>query len=134
MVIYPMTYGDIRKVARFSYQPPAEKATNYLTPRGAGSDQTGGAVGSGIILNFTAHGRHTRGRCQAASGAFAAGRDVLRLLTKLCALTWPMGASFHPRSHAYSTIGGAIANNSSGVFSGKMQLHISSMSTNSERY
>lgn len=118
MVIYPRLTSDIRKVARFSYQLAEKGHKLSITPRGAGSDQTGGAVGSGIILNFTAH--------MDAILEVDAKQRLVRLQPGVTFKTLNQALRLHglwvpayPRSHAYSTIGGAIANNSSGVFSGK---------------
>lgn len=55
MVVYPRTTNDIRKIARFSNQLAEKGHMLPITPRGGGSDQTGAAIGKGIILNTTAH-------------------------------------------------------------------------------
>ena len=118
MVVYPKTTNDIRKVARFSSQL-AEKGHNLpITARGAGSDQTGAAIGKGVIVNTTAHmdaifEQDTKQRLVRLQPGvmFGALNQALRL----------QGAVIpaYPWSSAYSTIGGAIANNASGMLSGK---------------
>src|ERR1700757_4233622 len=55
MVIYPRTTSDLRKIARFSWQLAEKGHRLPITPRGGGSDQTGGAIGSGVIIDTVAH-------------------------------------------------------------------------------
>jgi FAD/FMN-containing dehydrogenase len=55
MVAYPRATSDVRKIARFSWQLAEKGHTLPLTTRGAGTDTTGGAVGSGLIIAMTAH-------------------------------------------------------------------------------
>lgn len=118
MVAYPRTTNDIRKIARFSWQLAEKGHVLPLTPRGGGSDETGGAIGKGIIVNMTAHmnaifeldSRQKLVRLQPGV-MFKSLNDALTLQ----GLNIP---SF-PASAAYSTVGGAIANNASGMFSGK---------------
>ena len=118
MVVYPRVTSDIRKVARFSYQLAEKGHKLPITARGGGSDQTGAAIGSGIILNFMAHMdsifevdvKQHLVRVQPGV-TFKALNQALRL--------YGLWIPAYPRSHAYSTVGGAIANNSSGIFSGK---------------
>lgn len=118
LVVYPRTTNDIRKIARFSWQLAERGHILPITARGGGSDQTGAAIGNGVILSFPAHmntvfeyePRHKLVRLQPGVNAQALG-DAL----------WLHGVSIPalPASAAYSTVGGAVANNSSGVFSGK---------------
>lgn len=118
MVVYPRTTNDIRKVARFSNQLAEKGHLLPITPRGGGSDQTGAAIGKGIILNTTAHmdaifeldAKQKLIRVQPGV-TFKALNEALRLQ----GLRIP---SF-PASESYSTIGGAIANNASGILSGR---------------
>ncbi len=55
MVAYPRATSDIRKIARFSWQLADKGHTLPLTMRGAGTDTTGGAIGSGMIISTMAH-------------------------------------------------------------------------------
>lgn len=50
LVVYPRVTNDIRKVARFTWQLAEKGHAIGLTTRGFGNDQTGGAIGSGIVL------------------------------------------------------------------------------------
>lgn len=118
MVVFARTTNDIRKVARFSNQLAEKGHILPITPRGAGTDETGAAIGKGIVLNTTAHmntifeldPKQRLVRVQPGV-TFKALNDAL----KLHGLFIPS----YPASEAYSTIGGAVANNASGILSGK---------------
>lgn len=118
MVIYPRATSDIRKVARFSWQLAEKGHKLPITVRGGGTDQTGGAIGSGVILDVRAHMntifeldiKQRLVRVQPGV-TFKALNDALRLQG--------FRIPSYPQSHAYSTIGGAIANNAGGTLSGK---------------
>ncbi len=51
LVVYPKVTNDIRKLARFSWQLAEKGHIVGLTPRGLGTDSTGGAIGSGVIID-----------------------------------------------------------------------------------
>lgn len=118
MIIYPRTTSDIRKVARFSWQLAEKGHKLPITVRGGGTDQTGGAIGSGVILDVRAHMntifeldiKQRLVRVQPGV-TFKALNDALRLQG--------FRIPSYPQSYAYSTIGGAIANNAGGTLSGK---------------
>ena len=55
IVVFPKVTNDIRKVARFSWQLAEKGHTLSLTPRGLGTDTTGGAIGSGIMIDVSRH-------------------------------------------------------------------------------
>jgi len=118
MVAYPRSTSDVRKIARFSWQLAEKGHKLPITVRGAGSDQTGAAIGSGVVVNMLAHmtsiyeldPKQKLVRVQPGV-TFGGLNDVLALH----GLTVPCG----PVSAPYSTIGGAIANNASGVQSDK---------------
>lgn len=118
MVAHPRSTSDIRKIARFSWQLAEKGHKLPITVRGGGSDQTGAAIGSGVIVNMLAHmneiyeldAKQKLVRVQPGV-TFGALNDALRLQ----GLTIPVGIV----SEAYSTVGGAIANNASGRQSDK---------------
>lgn len=118
MVAHPRLTSDIRKIARFSWQLAEKGHKLPITARGAGSDQTGAAIGSGIVLNLQAHMseilefdvKQKLVRLQPGLN-FKALNDAL----KFQGLTLPNV----PESAAYCTIGGAIANNASSKLSDK---------------
>lgn len=113
LVAYPRTENDVRKTARFSWQLAERGRVIPITARGAGTDKTGAALGSGIMLVFPAHMNR-----------------VLELDTKGNTVTVEPGINYaklqqtlhthgrflppYPASVEYSTVGGAIANNVSG--------------------
>lgn len=113
LIVYPRTTNDIRKVARFSWQLAEKGHVLPITARGGGTDLTGAAIGKGIIMAFPAH-----------------LNKILELDTKQRLVRVQPGVNFkslqetlhthgfflppYPASYQYSTIGGAIANNSGG--------------------
>lgn len=110
MVVYPRNENDVRKTARFSWQLAERGRIIPVTARGLGTDQSGAAIGSGIVMVFPAH-----------------MNKLLELDGKTGDVTVEPGISFGkvqqalythgrflppaPMSAEYSTIGGAIANN-----------------------
>jgi len=113
LVTYPRNENDVRKTARFTWQLAERGRIIPITARGAGTDQTGAALGSGIVVVFPAHMNR-----------------ILELDTKAHTVTVEPGINYaklqqalhthgrflppYPASVEYSTIGGAIANNASG--------------------
>lgn len=118
MAVYPRVTNDIRKVARFVFQLAEKGHVIPVTTRGSGTDQTGAAIGKGISLVMPAHMNRTYEldskqklvRLQPGVNAKALN-DALALQG--------MSIPALPVSAAYSTIGGAVANNASGPLSGK---------------
>jgi len=118
LVTYPRNENDVRKTARFTWQLAERGRIIPITARGAGTDQTGAALGSGIMVVFPAHMNR-----------------ILELDTKAHTVTVEPGINYgklqqalhthgrflppYPASAEYSTIGGAIANNASGEHSFK---------------
>lgn len=113
LVVYPRNENDVRKTARFTWQLAERGRVIPITARGSGTDQTGAALGSGIMLVFPAHMNR-----------------ILELDTKAHTVTVEPGINYgklqqtlhthgrflppYPASLEYSTVGGAIANNASG--------------------
>ena len=113
LIVYPRTTNDIRKVARFSWQLAEKGHVLPITARGSGTDLTGAAIGKGIIMAFPAH-----------------LNKFLELDTKQRLVRIQPGVNFqslqetlhthglflppYPASFQYSTVGGAIANNTAG--------------------
>lgn len=113
IVVYPRTENDVRKTARFSWQLAERGRSIPITARGAGTDQSGGAIGSGIIMVFTAHmnkilSLNTGKRQVSIQPGINYGKLQQALHTH--GLFLPP----FPASLEYSTVGGAIANNSAG--------------------
>ncbi|MDB5164555.1 MAG: hypothetical protein JWL89_181 [Candidatus Saccharibacteria bacterium] len=113
LVAYPRNENDIRKTARFSWQLAERGRIIPMTARGSGTDQSGAAIGNGIVLVFPAHMNR-----------------ILELDTKANTVTVEPGINYaklqqtlnthgrflppYPASVEYSTIGGAVANNAAG--------------------
>ncbi len=113
VVIYPRNENDIRKTARFTWQLAERGRVIPITARGMGTDQSGAAIGSGILLVLPAHLNR-----------------ILELDGKTGLVTVEPGINYgklqqtlhthgrflppFPASMEYSTIGGAIANNAGG--------------------
>jgi FAD/FMN-containing dehydrogenase len=113
LIAYPKNENDVRKTARFSWQLAERGRVIPITARGSGTNQTGAALGSGIMLVFPAHMNR-----------------ILELDTKSHTVTVEPGINYgklqqtlythgrflppYPASLEYSTVGGAIAENLSG--------------------
>lgn len=123
LVMFPRVTNDIRKAARFCWQLAEKGHVLPITVRGGGSDQTGAAIGDGLVINTTAHlnavihvGFKDKDRfVHVQPGVtFKALNDVLN---------WHgLQVPAYPESAAYSTIGGAVANNAGGQLSGRYGL------------
>jgi len=113
VVLYPRNENDVRKTARFAWQLAERGRIIPITPRGSGTDQSGAAIGSGIVMVFPAHMNR-----------------ILELDTKTGVIEVEPGINYgkmqqtlethgrflppSPANLEYSTIGGAVANNTSG--------------------
>jgi FAD/FMN-containing dehydrogenase len=113
VVVYPVNENDVRKISRFSWQLAQRGKILPITARGGGSDTSGAAIGSGILMAFTAHMNR-----------------IITLDPKKEFVTIEPGITFaslqqtlythglflppYPVSSAYATVGGGLANNSIG--------------------
>jgi FAD/FMN-containing dehydrogenase len=113
LVVYPRSENDVRKTARFTWQLAERNRVLPITARGGGSDVSGAAIGTGVILVFPAHMNR-----------------ILELDSKSGVVTVEPGTNYGtlqqtlkthgrflppaPASLEYATIGGAAANNASG--------------------
>lgn len=113
LVVYPRSTNDVRKVARFSWQLAEKGHVLPITARGSGTDQAGAAIGKGIVMVFPAHLNRileidTRQRLV----RIQPGINFKSLQETL--YTHGLFLPPYPASYKYSTVGGAIANNTSG--------------------
>ncbi|MGH7158202.1 MAG: FAD-binding oxidoreductase [Candidatus Saccharimonadales bacterium] len=114
LVVYPKNENDVRKTARFTWQLAERGRVIPITPRGAGTDQGGAAITSGIILAFTAHmNRLLEFDDKSGVVVAEAGANYGKLQQTLH--THDRFLPPYPASIEYSTIGGAVANNTSGA-------------------
>jgi FAD/FMN-containing dehydrogenase len=118
MVVYPRVTNDIRKVARFAWQLAEKGHVLSLTARGDGTDETGAAIGKGIILTLPSHmnrlfeldSKQKLVRVQPGMNARALNAALML-----------QGVAIPSLAHSanYGTVGGAVASNTSGPLSGK---------------
>lgn len=113
VVVYPRAESDVRKVARFTWQLAERGRVIPITARGAGTDQSGGALGDGIMLVFPAH-LHRLIEFDGKTGHVTVEPGVNYGKLQQTLLTHDRFLPPFPASIEYSTIGGAIANNAGG--------------------
>ncbi|QQS18309.1 FAD-dependent oxidoreductase [Candidatus Saccharibacteria bacterium] len=112
IVVYPRNENDVRKTARFTWQLAERGRIIPITPRGWGTDLSGGAVGSGIMMVFPAHMNRIVSLDQKpalSSLSLALTTDGFNKHSR------PMNGFYpYPASIEYSSIGGAVGNNAAG--------------------
>jgi FAD/FMN-containing dehydrogenase len=123
LVMFPRVTNDIRKAARFSWQLAEKGHILPLTVRGGGSDQTGAAIGKGIVINTTAHLDHIIHLALKDKDRVVHVQPGVNFNTLNETLSWHgLIVPTFPESFRYSTVGGAVANNSGGQLSGRYGL------------
>jgi FAD/FMN-containing dehydrogenase len=119
LVMFPRVTNDIRKAARFSWQLAEKGHVLPITARGFGSDATGAAIGKGLIVNTTAHLTKILHIALKDKDRFVHVQPGVSFKTLNDTLRWHgLHIPTFPESADYSTIGGAVANNSGGQLSG----------------
>lgn len=113
LIVYPRNENDVRKTARFTWQLAERGRVIPITARGAGTDQAGAAIGSGIILAFPAH-MHRILELDNKSGVVTVEPGVNFGKLQQTLQTHDRFLPPYPSSMEYSTMGGAVANNTSG--------------------
>lgn len=115
MVIYPKDTSDIRKVARFSWQLAERGHALPITTRGSGSDLTGAAIGSGVVLSLTAHMNQIF--------EYESKQRLVRLQPGVMTTTLSTALGLQNMRVAalpeYGTVGGAVAGNAKSILSGR---------------
>ena len=123
LIAHPRVTNDIRKVARFSWQLAEKGHVLPITVRGGGSNTTGAAIGKGIIVNTVAHLNNIIFISHKNKDQFVHVQPGVNFLSLNDTLkSHGMIIPSYPTSSAYSTIGGAVASNSGGVYSGMYGL------------
>lgn len=113
IIVYPRNENDVRKTTRFAWQLAERGRTIPITARGAGTDLSGAAIGSGIVLVFPAHMNRIVELDQKTGVVVTEpGLNYGRLQQTL--QTHERFLPPYPASIEYSTIGGAVSNNASG--------------------
>ena len=107
----------------------AIEASTSVTPRGAGTGLSGGAVGDGLIVDFARHNRII-GKLNPEKRTVRVGAGVV--LDQLNQFLHPRGFRFGPdvATSSRATLGGMIANDSSGSHTpvyGTTSQHISEL-------
>lgn len=113
VIIYPRSENDVRKTARFSWQLAERGRVVPITARGSGTDQAGGALGTGVMLVFPAHlNKILALNSKKGIVSVQPGLNYGKLQQTL--FTHGQFLPPFPASLEYSTIGGAVANNAAG--------------------
>ncbi len=113
VIIYPMHTTDVRKIVKFSYQLALKGKILPITARGMGTDQSGAAIGEGLLLVFPAHlNKLLELDTKSGEVRVEPGLNYGKLQQVL--LTHDLFIPVNPASMEYSTIGGAIGNNAGG--------------------
>lgn len=113
IVVYPRNENDVRKTARFTWQLAERGRVIPMTARGLGTDQSGAALGSGIMLVFPAH-MHRVLEFDGKSGDVSVEPGIVYGKLQQTLHTHNRFLPPYPASLEFSTIGGAIANNAGG--------------------
>ena len=110
-VIQPADAKDIEKLVTFVGQKKHDYPSLAITPRSAGTDMSGGAIGHSIILDMLPHFNHIKGLngtvLHTQPGVYMHDIDPY-----LAAKDLMLGCV--PASRAINTIGGMVGNNSGG--------------------
>ncbi|MEI6228702.1 MAG: FAD-binding oxidoreductase [Candidatus Saccharibacteria bacterium] len=114
LVVSPRTTNDIRKVARFTWQLAEKGHIMPITARGSGSDRTGGAIGKGIIINTLAHLNNIIFVSLKNKNQFIHVQPGI-VIGMLNEVLKSHGMNIPGDLPSYSTVGGVVANNQSGV-------------------
>lgn len=126
VIVYPKNENDVRKTARFTWQLAERGRIIPITARGSGTDLSGAAIGSGIVVAYPAHLNHVQFLDQKEGiVTVEAGINFGKLQQLL--LTYGRFVPPAPASLEYSTVGGAVANNASSMRSikyGDMRTYV----------
>lgn len=113
IVVYPRNENDVRKTTRFTWQLAERGRVIPVTARGSGTDQSGAAIGPGVIMAFPAHlNRILEFDGKSGMVTVEPGTNYGKLQQTLH--THNRFLPPFPASLEYSTIGGAVANNAAG--------------------
>ncbi len=129
IVVYPRNENDVRKTARFTWQLAERGRVIPVTARGSGTDRSGAALGSGVMMVFPAHmNKVLELDPKSGSVALQPGLNFGKLQQTLH--THGRFLPPFPASLEYSTVGGAIGNNAGGEKSikyGSMRDYVRSL-------
>lgn len=110
-IFYPKDTEDIQSAVKFLHKEASDGRVLPLIPRGFGTDQGGGPLGKGIIIDFTRHMNQIleigEGYVRVQPGTHYG--EIQKLLKTRGQYLPP-----YPASIELCSIGGAVANNSAG--------------------
>jgi len=110
-VLAPIDSRDIEQLVSFVTKHKDDYPSLSITPRGAGTDMSGAAIGNSLLIDMTKHFSKIEGLSgtllRTQPGVFM--RDIDPFLEKQSLM---LGCV--PASRAYNTIGGMVGNNSGG--------------------
>ncbi len=111
VVVEPKDSQDIEKLVAYVNKHKKANPKLSITPRSAGTDMSGGAIGNSILLEMTPHFNEIealkKNILQVQPGAFMRDIDPVLFKSQL-----QIGST--PASRAWCTIGGIVANNAGG--------------------
>lgn len=114
IVVFPRVTNDIRKAARFAWQLAEKGHPMGLTARGMGGDETGAAIGKGMIISLSTHLDNIINLIQKDRLVHVQPGMTIDALS--IALKWQgLMIPNVPEYSRSSTIGGVIANNTLGA-------------------
>lgn len=109
-VLQPKNSAAVQKIVRFVAKHKSDNPMLSITPRGAGTDMSGGSIGESLVIDMTKHftriSPYHGDTLQVQPGVYM--RDIDELLgTKHL-------VGCVPASRAWCTVGGMVGNNSGG--------------------
>ncbi len=113
IVVYPRNENDVRKAARFTWQLAERGRVVPITARGAGTDQSGAALGEGVMMVFPAHMNRIL-ELDGKSGLVTVEPGINYGKLQQTLHTHNRFLPPYPSSLEYCTVGGSIANNAGG--------------------
>lgn len=111
VVIKPLHSEDVQKVVKIVAKNKASYPKLSITPRSAGTDMSGGAIGNSILLDMTSHlhgiERFDKNLLHVKPGTFIRTIDpvIMKAGRQIGSI---------PASRAFCTIGGIVGNNAGG--------------------
>ena len=115
-VIYPRNEHDVRKAARFTWQLAERGRVVPITARGSGTDQSGASLTDGLAVVFPAHQNRIL-ELDSKSGTVTVEPGINFGKLQQTLQTHGRWLPVAPASAEYSSVGGAVANNSAGMYS-----------------
>ncbi len=111
MVVFPKDTRDVQNLVKFVVEHKKDNPELSITPRSAGTDMSGGAIGESIVADFTKYFMHITEmgptRAQVQPGVYF--RDFDKKCVELEAML-----PCYPASRDLCTLGGMVSNNSGG--------------------